>query len=67
MGENLSLGTKHMTTKVPDHDLNHEVYIDPKDHKEHVNHGMIEYYLSSKNRQLSDQSTKENWILILLN
>ena len=32
-----------MTTKTPDHDLNHEVYIDPKDHKEHVNHGMIEY------------------------
>ena len=32
-----------MTTKVPEHDLNHEVYIDPKDHKEHVNHGMLEY------------------------
>ena len=32
-----------MTTKVPEHDLNHESYIDPKDHKEHVNHGMIEY------------------------
>ena len=32
-----------MTTKVPDHDLNHEVYLDPKDHKEHVNHGMLEY------------------------
>ena len=32
-----------MTTKTPDHDLEHEVYIDPKDHKEHVNHGMIEY------------------------
>ena len=32
-----------MTTKTPDHDLDHEVYIDPKDHKEHVNHGMIEY------------------------
>ena len=26
-----------MTTKTPDHDLNHEVYIDPKDHKEHIN------------------------------
>jgi len=25
------------------HDLDHEVYIDPKDHKEHINHGMIEY------------------------
>tara|TARA_B100000214_G_scaffold95506_1_gene66200 strand:+ start:471 stop:737 length:267 start_codon:yes stop_codon:yes gene_type:complete len=25
------------------HDLDHEVYIDPKDHKEHVNHGMLEY------------------------
>ena len=32
-----------MTTKVPDHDLNHEVYLDPKDGKEHVNHGMLEY------------------------
>jgi hypothetical protein len=32
-----------MTTKVPEHDLNHEVYLDPKDHKEHVNHGMLEY------------------------
>ena len=32
-----------MTTKTPDHDLEHEVYLDPKDHKEHVNHGMIEY------------------------
>ena len=32
-----------MTTKTPDHDLNHEVYVDPKDHKEHINHGMIEY------------------------
>ena len=32
-----------MTTKTPDHDLNHEVYLDPKDGKEHVNHGMIEY------------------------
>ena len=25
------------------HDLDHEVYLDPKDHKEHVNHGMHEY------------------------
>ena len=25
------------------HDLNHEVYLDPKDHKEHINHGMLEY------------------------
>ena len=24
------------------HDLDHEVYIDPKDHKEDVNHGMLE-------------------------
>ena len=32
-----------MTTPTPKHDLEHEVYIDPKDHKEHVNHGMIEY------------------------
>ena len=30
-----------MTT--PTHDLDHEVYIDPKDHKEHINHGMLEY------------------------
>ena len=26
-----------MTTKVPEHDLNHEAYLDPKDGKEHVN------------------------------
>ena len=32
-----------MTTPTPKHDLDHEVYIDPKDHKEHINHGMIEY------------------------
>ena len=32
-----------MTTKVPDHDLNHEVYLDPKDGKEHINHGKMEY------------------------
>ena len=25
------------------HDLDHEVYIDPKDGKEHTNHGMHEY------------------------
>ena len=25
------------------HDLDHEVYIDPKDGKEHINHGMLEY------------------------
>jgi len=25
------------------HDLDHEVYIDPTDHKEHINHGMVEY------------------------
>ena len=25
------------------HDLEHEVYLDPKDHKEHINHGMLEY------------------------
>ena len=34
---------KPMTTKVPNHDLNHEVYLDPNDGKEHVNHGMLEY------------------------
>ena len=32
-----------MTTKVPNHDLDHEVYLDPKDGKEHVNHGRLEY------------------------
>ena len=25
------------------HDLDHEVYLDPKDHKEHINHGMLAY------------------------
>ena len=25
------------------HDLDHEVYLDPKDDKEHINHGMLEY------------------------
>ena len=30
-----------MTEKT--HDLDHEVYLDPKDHKEHINHGMLEY------------------------
>ena len=25
------------------HDLEHEVYLDPKDGKEHINHGMLEY------------------------
>ena len=25
------------------HDLSHESYIDPKDGKEHINHGMLEY------------------------
>ena len=25
------------------HDLDHEVYLDPKDQKEHINHGMLEY------------------------
>ena len=25
------------------HDLDHEVYLDPKDGKEHTNHGMLEY------------------------
>ena len=27
----------------PKHDLEHEVYLDPKDGKEHINHGMLEY------------------------
>ena len=25
------------------HDLSHEVYLDTKDEKEHINHGMLEY------------------------
>ena len=25
------------------HDLDHEVYLDPKDNKEHINHGILEY------------------------
>ena len=25
------------------HDLEHEVYLDPKDGKEHINHGKMEY------------------------
>ena len=25
------------------HNLDHEVYLDPKDHKEHINHGILEY------------------------
>ena len=29
-------------TKI-NHDLDHEVYLDPKDGKEHINHGMLEY------------------------
>ena len=32
-----------MTTNTPNHDLEHEVYLDPKDGKEHINHGMLEY------------------------
>ena len=31
-----------MTTKIPNQDLSH-ANIDPKDRKEHVNHGMLEY------------------------
>ena len=27
----------------PKHNLEHEVYLDPKDGKEHINHGMLEY------------------------
>ena len=30
-----------MTTKEQNHDLDHEVYLDPKDGKEHINHGML--------------------------
>ena len=32
------------------HDLYHEVYLDPKDEKEHINHGMLEY----KNSELEE-------------
>ena len=51
-----------MTTKVPEHDLNHEVYVDPKDHKEHINHGMLEYseaVLEMHNEAFHDHSDEE--------
>ncbi len=32
------------------HDLDHEVYLDPKDEKEHINHGMLEYKKSEVGR-----------------
>ena len=51
-----------MTTQTPNHDLNHEVYLDPKDHKEHINHGMIEYTeedLKMHNDALNDHSEEE--------
>ena len=51
-----------MTTKIPDHDLNHEVYINPKDHKEHINHGMLEYSesdLEMHNEAFHDHSEEE--------
>ena len=31
------------------HDLSHEVYLDPKDNKEHINHGMLEYTVDELN------------------
>ena len=51
-----------MTTPISEHDLNHEVYIDPKDHKEHVNHGMLEYseeYLKMHNDAFHDHTEDE--------
>ena len=50
-----------MTTKIPDHDLNHEVYINPKDHKEHVNHGMLEY--SESDLELHNEAFHDQNIL----
>ena len=38
---NQSSSITNMTAK--EHDLEHEVYLDPKDHKEHINHGKLEY------------------------
>ena len=35
-----NLRRKPMTIK---HNLDHEVYLDPKDGKEHTNHGILEY------------------------
>ena len=39
------------------HDLDHEVYIDPKDHKEHINHGMLEYKKSELEEVHADYET----------
>ena len=38
-----ALRKKKIMTEPIKHDLDHEVYIDPKDNKEHINHGMLEY------------------------
>ena len=40
---NSKVGWLHAMTQHIKHDLEHEVYLDPKDKKEHINHGMIEY------------------------
>ena len=39
------------------HDLNHEVYLDPKDEKEHINHGMLEYKKSELEEVHADYET----------
>ena len=41
------------------HDLTHEVYIDPKDDKEHINHGMLEY--KKKYMQIMKYTIKMMW------
>jgi len=40
---NSKVGWLHTMTQNIKHDLDHEVYLDPKDNKEHINHGMLEY------------------------
>ena len=52
-----------MTTQTPDHDLNHEVYLDPKDKKEHINHGMIEYSEEDLVHIFESGLATKNWTL----
>jgi len=37
------------------HDLDHEVYLDPKDGKEHTNHGMLEYKINDWHTRHEDK------------
>ena len=39
------------------HDLSHQVYLDPKDDKEHINHGMLEYKKSELEEVHADYET----------